>query len=201
MDLGHILAKIERMHGKIEGRPSVHVWSLRNEGLLELKPGESADISVWITVSFMDHREWERYEDRCDAGEELQMTAELQNPVTFYQDAPPEAERKTYALRWGRKGVVFSSETVDAVSSPRTVGKNAGLRWWWSCPHCSRPVNALYLKQASYFFWRFLCRTCHDLCYSSENLTRSERAINRVFAGSAPIESSNFLRKLLHLSR
>ena len=91
------------MHGVTEGRPSVHVWSLRNEGLLALKPGTSKDVTLWTAVFYIDHREWERYEDRCYSGQELQMTAELRDVAVW----PPN--HRTYALRWERDGVFFGS--------------------------------------------------------------------------------------------
>ena len=84
------------MHGVTEGRPSVHVWSLRHEGLLELEPGTPKQISVFAATFYIDHREWDRYEDQD--GKELEMTAELQKSF-----APrPEPERKMFTLRWGR---------------------------------------------------------------------------------------------------
>ena len=171
------------MHGEIEGRPSVHVWSLRNEGLLALEPGTSKDVTLWTAVFYIDHREWEECED-------LEMTAELQKSLR------PEPERRTYTLRWGRDGVFFGSETVEAIGRLRTVDKNTGLRWWWFCPQCSRLVTILYFGKDHWGFWRLRCRTCHDLCYQSEKISRSQRAMNRVFAGSAPIGSSSVLRKL-----
>lgn len=175
-----------KMHHEIEGRPSVHVGSLRNEGLLTLEPGTLKDISVWSATFYIDHREWDRYED-------LEMTAELQKSF-----APrPEPERRTYVLRWGRAGVPFGSEIVEAIGRPRIVGKNTGLRWWWFCPGCSRLVTILYFGQDRWASWRLRCRTCYDLCYQSEKLTRNQRAMNRVFAGNAPIGSSSILKKLL----
>lgn len=178
------------MHGVTERRPSVHVWSLRHEGLLELEPGESKSISVWSATFYIDHREWDRYEDQD--GKELEMTAELQKSF-----APrPEPERRMYTLCWGRDGVFWGSETVEAFGRPRTVGKNTGLRWLWFC-RCNRLTTILYFGQDPWGSWRLRCRTCHDLCYQSEKITRSQRAFNRWEAGCAGPSDMNFVNKLL----
>jgi hypothetical protein len=171
------------MHGEVEGKPSVLAWSLRNEDLLALKPGESTKFRVWYASFLMDHREWDEYED-------LEITAELQayvmNPDPFRHE-----DRRTFALRWTHDGVFYGAGTVDAVGRPRKVGKNTGLRWLWLCPRCGRRVHALYLASG-----RLFCRTCLDLCYQSEKLTRNQRAMNRVFAGSAGPSDGHVLRKL-----
>lgn len=42
-----------------------------------------------------------------------------------------------------------------------------GWRYWFICPCCEKTVGILYLKSV---FWA--CRTCHKLCYASQNENR-----------------------------
>ena len=64
---------------------------------------------------------------------------------------------------------------VELVSSPTPLG---GLRWWWKCPKCQAKRKCLYCPPGEY---RFMCRVCHDLAYSSSQKNhRFDRTITRV---------------------
>ena len=51
-----------------------------------------------------------------------------------------------------------------------------GVRWWFTCPYCSRRVGKLYQPSRAIYF---SCRKCHDLRYQSQRVAPVIRLINR----------------------
>ena len=45
-----------------------------------------------------------------------------------------------------------------------------GRRVWFKCPYCNRRVGCLYIP---FYSDKVLCRQCHNLAYSSQNLHRN----------------------------
>jgi hypothetical protein len=73
----------------------------------------------------------------------------------------------------------FSKEKTDydyTVVLENTPCNLGGIRWWFICPlvvggvRCGRRVRVLY-NGSGYFG----CRTCQELCYSSQNVTSKYR--------------------------
>jgi hypothetical protein len=50
-----------------------------------------------------------------------------------------------------------------------------GLRWWYSCPHCTRRCGALYWTQSA-----IACRLCLNLHYASQSETPKDRQLRRM---------------------
>lgn len=179
------------MHGETEGKPFLHVWSLKHEGLLE--PNfQSVAVSLFIAFRPTSRREWERfrgYETQtcsrplCLSAPSGQITATRWRPAfrridqfgqmqTFLLGAD-RPNCRMFCFEWLQGGQPCSS-VVTAIGVPRGVRKVSGLRWWWRCPRCSRNTTALYFAHAP-----MGCRICHDLVYRSERLSRKQRTVNR----------------------
>lgn len=62
---------------------------------------------------------------------------------------------------------------VDLTTTACNYGK---VRYWFVCPYCEKRRAILYLGNSG-----LACRTCYRLCYSIENKTKSNRAIDGAF--------------------
>ena len=62
----------------------------------------------------------------------------------------------------------------EVVKFDRTACNYGGHRMWFLCPHCWRRVAVLY-GAGRYF----LCRHCYDLTYSSQQLSPSDRLMEK----------------------
>jgi hypothetical protein len=179
------------MHGETEGKPFLHVRSLKNEGLLELD-FQSGAVSLFIAFRPTSHREWERftgYETQtysrplCLPAPSGQITATRWRPewrridqfgqVQTFLRASNRPNFRMFCFQWLQGGQPCNS-VVTSIGVPRKVGKYSGLRWWWRCPRCGRNASALYFAHAP-----MGCRICHDLVYRSERLSRKQRIVNR----------------------
>lgn len=187
------------MHGETEGKPFLHVWSLKHEGLLE-PDFHSGLVRPFIAFRRASLREWERftgYETQthsrplCLAAPSGQITAtrwratyrridRFGQAQTFLLTSE-RANRRTFCFQWVQGGQPCSS-IVTATGVPSKVGKYSGLRWWWVCPRCGRNATALYFAHAP-----MGCRICHDLAYHSERLSRKQRAVNRENSAKAGV--------------
>ena len=153
----------------VEGWPFIHTWSLKHEWLFEVGWEVPRPISVWNSTSYGDHREIYRAAVQLS----VNLTPHGKGWVRpdglirgqHYQDL-------TISWSWDERNL---QSCMTAVSTPRKVGKNVCLRWWFLCPDCPRRVTALFFKERS-----LRCRLCHGLIYHSEKLSRSDREINRL---------------------
>lgn len=68
-----------------------------------------------------------------------------------------------------------------------TVCNYGKVRYWFVCPYCEKRRAILYLGNSG-----LACRTCYRLCYSIENKTKSNRAIDNTDIQAA------FLYEMLH---
>lgn len=64
----------------------------------------------------------------------------------------------------------------EAVIFTRTACHLGGERLWFRCPHCHRQAAKLYMRR-----YRFFCRRCCGLPYSSQQETVLDRANRRSF--------------------
>jgi hypothetical protein len=76
-------------------------------------------------------------------------------------------------------------DVEEVIRFDRTACYFGGFRKWFRCPECGRRVAVIYLA-GKYF----LCRHCHDLCYTSQQ----EREIDRM------IRKQRKIRKRLKVS-
>jgi len=75
------------------------------------------------------------------------------------------------------RGEVNGKQVIDRVPLTVTWPHYGGLRWWASCPSCSRRVALLYLVPGGR---HFRCRQCQDLGYESQLEAPVFRATRRV---------------------
>ncbi|MBZ0285699.1 MAG: hypothetical protein K8L97_33530 [Anaerolineae bacterium] len=81
-----------------------------------------------------------------------------------------------YMLTWHRQTPILQLEYTITPSSGQPVPQSyiiqlistacnyGGVRWWFQCPRCQRRIGCIYKPGNAY---RFACRQCHDLRYTS----------------------------------
>ena len=79
-------------------------------------------------------------------------------------DTSSEPHAKLRYLVFDAEGKVTPYDTeVSLVTTPCNLG---GVRYWFTCPACSRRVGGLYIAPGDYYF---MCRHCANLTYNSRN--------------------------------
>ena len=73
-----------------------------------------------------------------------------------------------YRTRTGEDDWRYVVELLPFTWTPMRLG---GARRWFQCPSCGRRCRVLLAG------WRFRCRHCHLVRYSSQSETRADRAI------------------------
>lgn len=179
------------MHAETEGKPFLHVSSLKHEGLLA-PDFQSGPVSLFIAFSRSGRRVWQVFSGGetqtighplCLRAPRGQVRATLSRGTWTRTDKFGRVQvlrifslsptARTFTLTWEQEGGP-STSTVSAVGFRRSVGTYSGFRWWWVCPRCGRNVTALYFAHAP-----MGCRKCHDLVYHSERLSRRRRPFYR----------------------
>ena len=155
------------MKSEIERAPCVHAWSLKHEGLLDMVWG-SRPVTLFRSHHYAGSREWYP----CGSWPHDRVFASIAG-----EPGEPGTARRSFTLQ--EPGQTYQ-ERVTAIGQPRKVGGRVGLRWWWSCPFCSRRVIALYLAQGG----RFGCRKCFGLVYASERFSRLYRVMHPILNGT-----------------
>lgn len=69
--------------------------------------------------------------------------------------------------------LMINDKRIELTSTPCNYGKS---RYWFTCPYCKGRKATLYFGNSG-----LACRKCYGLCYSVENKTRSDRAIDGAF--------------------
>ena len=67
----------------------------------------------------------------------------------------------------------INGQRIELTTTLCNYGKS---RYWFVCPYCKGRKAVLYFGGSG-----LACRTCYRLCYSVENKTRSDRAIDGAF--------------------
>lgn len=157
---------LDSMDNKIEDNLCIHVWSLKHESLLErdLENGPKP-ISLWYLIHCVDGRKWQR--------------ADLRFMVSLAPESSPRpgsagvTDYKNFRITWRPPNDQERFALFTAINTPRRIGKNVGMRWWFLCPMCGERVAALYFKKP------LGCRECCHLVYKSESFSRKQRACMR----------------------
>ena len=84
-----------------------------------------------------------------------------------------ETDRMILTYRYRVNGGEWQ-DVEQVVRFDRTPCNYGGSRKWFLCPSCSKRVAVLY-DAGKYF----LCRHCHDLCYTSQQESETDRMMRK----------------------
>lgn len=88
----------------------------------------------------------------------------------YHQQLTQLSTQSTVTLDYLHQGRRYSYQ-VEVTTTPCNYG---GVRYWWSCPKCSKRVAVLYCAG------KYVCRHCMGLNYHSQHSTPLDRLFERV---------------------